>query len=1690
MNREVIKKEIKRLKSEIKYHGHCYYVLNTPEISDKEYDRLVKKLKKLESELRNFDSGGNSTTVSSDNPIPERIRQYINKCKERLIDLSRRNRLLYFTPSKRSTLKISCPSAINLFNQLVIDEKSLEIWLPPEESSEDELDSNGKTNYQEKIFSPEEIKELNIREDQIVCNLKDRKEIEQTLKNIYRRASSDYRERGVRVLYIAFGLLNWKEVETSENVSSPLILVPVELKRESIRYPFTISPIGEDIILNPALKIKLQNDFKVSLPDLPDEWEEQSLQNYFNLIEKNIANIPWSIVLALYIGIFSFYKLVMYHDLDTNAKTIASNNIISSLGEGILQKDLIISDLPTERELDNIQKPIETFQVLDADSSQQLCIQYALRGQSFVIQGPPGTGKSQTIANIVAEFISRGRKVLFVSEKMAALEVVYKRLKEVGLSDFCLELHSHKANKREVVSELDRCLEEILVPQKSLADSEFWKISRLRNYLNKYVEALHKKYEPIKWSAYEIIGKLSKLQEFPYIPVEFDTEGLTPEGFLRIEDLIKRLKGVWKVAKEGDNFSWKDFCETKFTFTLKRKMLGLLEKLIAVAQTLTSVVIEYISKTELEHSENLIDIEWLVETSKFLKETPQPEPQWLTCSDIDFRQLIERTSRFQKIYDVYWKSKKFFETYDEEFFNLELKRLNKRFNGIYRKRYFRWLNPLYYWDKHLVASKTKARKFPSSFKNDLEKVLELKQYMNNIKSILPEGIPSLITNEGIINFERYVNKEESLQVQFGSYFRKLTTNWNEISNILKWTTKVRSLFAGKKMSINFVRLLCKEANITPICENLIQSYSEFKKYLNEFEGNFEADKEFNKLKLKELQSRLQYLIAHIDDLQIWLNFKSIEGQFGKTEFNSFFQQLVRKAPPMEHLIEIYHKSVYQTWLENVLVKDSCLGEFQRQYHEQEINEFRLLDTKLVNFSPFRVIEQVNRYKPSAIIDVSGSEIAILKQESVRIRRRMPIRGLFKRIPNLLFRLKPCLMMSPISVSQFLDPKLQFDLVIFDEASQICPEDSIGSIYRGKQLIVVGDDKQLPPTPFFQKQEAMEEEVDWDNFDDEVSIDVESILHQCVSIVLPQKMLRWHYRSKYESLIAFSNHWFYKDGLVTFPSPLENEISQVQFRYVQDGIYDRGKTRTNKREAEIVTDLVFEHFKKTPYKTLGVVTFNLQQMNAIYDEIERRLKENPEFEKFFKEDRLEGFFVKNLENVQGDERDVMLFSIGYGKDEQGNMTMGFGPLNKLGGEKRLNVAITRAREKVVIVSSIKAADIDLKKTKASGVLHLWHYLDYAERGRDSLKLETKWGGEPESPFEEDVANEIRRLGYEAIPQVGCSRYRIDIGVIEPAKPGHFLLGIECDGATYHSAHTARDRDRLRQQVLEKLGWQIHHIWSSEWLFGKELEIERLKRAIEKASEKNHNPFRTEEKPRQIKGSSIKIEENIKYEKVRSSDQIPGTIPYKTCNIKPITGEVSLNSQIERVVKKTIEIEGPIHMKFLAERTAKILNFACDKYFSEKVKRAVENLTKGNLFNKRLLKIKGDFLWPLSVINVPVRVPISHLSETFRPIEYIPTEEIQNAMLLIVKNSFGINVESLIDATVNLFGIKRKGGKIQNILHETYEKCVRKNLLSEKEGQVILGKEANLSLTEELQDRTKQKYSLEELKEIYKKSHPRS
>jgi superfamily I DNA and/or RNA helicase len=427
-------------------------------------------------------------------------------------------------------------------------------------------------------------------------------------------------------------------------------------------------------------------------------------------------------------------------------------------------------------------------------------------------------------------------------------------------------------------------------------------------------------------------------------------------------------------------------------------------------------------------------------------------------------------------------------------------------------------------------------------------------------------------------------------------------------------------------------------------------------------------------------------------------------------------------------------------------------------------------------------------------------------------------------------LKPCLLMSPLSVSQFLpgDPaKMPFDLVVFDEASQLLPEDALGAIHRGRQLVVTGDNQQLPPTTFFQ-QNADDGEESSDT--DDLPL-YESVLDACLGAGFPRKMLRWHYRSRHEHLIAFSNETYYESRLFTFPAALADcPQLGVKLHHVADGVYDRGGKRDNPREADVVAQLVLAHFTEHPDKTLGVIAFSYAQMDAIENAIERALGEQPDLEHFFQGDRLEGFFVKNLETVQGDERDVILLSVGYGRDSEGKIMLNFGPLNREGGQRRLNVAITRARQQLTVVSSIRARELNLSADQSLGLVHLQKYLDFAERGVAALGI-----GRPTPPaamngMQADVLRELNRLGYDAVPDVGCGANRVDLGVHLPNKPGEFVLGIEFDGPDYDETGTARDRDRLRPEVLRNLGWKLHPIWAPDWVFRKQEEIERLKNAL--------------------------------------------------------------------------------------------------------------------------------------------------------------------------------------------------------------------------------------------------------------------
>jgi superfamily I DNA and/or RNA helicase len=519
-------------------------------------------------------------------------------------------------------------------------------------------------------------------------------------------------------------------------------------------------------------------------------------------------------------------------------------------------------------------------------------------------------------------------------------------------------------------------------------------------------------------------------------------------------------------------------------------------------------------------------------------------------------------------------------------------------------------------------------------------------------------------------------------------------------------------------------------------------------------------------------------------------------------------------------VAAFKKRFYTKWL-NSVYQETDLASFNADEIERYLEDFRKLDQEQQELAKVQIQHEVTKRRPSLDLEhASSSEQVLVRREAEKQRKHKPLRELFDEAGSFITQLTPCFMMSPLSVAQYLKAdSIQFDAVVFDEASQIMPQDAVSSLIRADQAIIAGDTKQLPPTSFFQSDIETTEDV---------REDLDSILEETAS-VLPEKNLRWHYRSRTDELIQFSNHHYYNNSLRTFPENSPDVETGVEFKYVEDGVYDRGGSRQNEIEAQRVINLIEEHAEERSDKSLGVVAFSSAQEQAIRDALAERREESPVLDAFVSQDNvLDEFFVKNLEMVQGDERDRMIFSVGYGPAQDGTISTNFGPLNKSGGERRLNVAVTRAKEHITVVCSMLPGDIDLSGSNSTGAQHFKNYLEYARKGEQALIRNDQVTDtlDFDSQFEQAVYDALEAEGHDVVSQVDSSGYSIDLALKYPEQPGKFILGIECDGAAYHSSKTARDRDRTRQAVLEDLGWTIHRIWSPDWASNREAQIQAI------------------------------------------------------------------------------------------------------------------------------------------------------------------------------------------------------------------------------------------------------------------------
>jgi very-short-patch-repair endonuclease len=724
--------------------------------------------------------------------------------------------------------------------------------------------------------------------------------------------------------------------------------------------------------------------------------------------------------------------------------------------------------------------------------------------------------------------------------------------------------------------------------------------------------------------------------------------------------------------------------------------------------------------------------------------------------------------------------------------------------------------------------------------------------------------------------------------------------------------------------------------------------------------------------------------------------------------------------------------------------DPVLNTIDGSERSQIVSDFRALDRKRIELARTEVLASYFERRPTGNV----GEMGVIHGEIGKKRRHLPVRKLIEKAGSAVQRLKPVFLMSPLSVAQFLPPgRLTFDLVVIDEASQVPPEEAFGVIARGRQLVVVGDDKQLPPTNFFR----MVAEDDDDSEENSETADptsrprdFESILKLFRARGAAERMLRWHYRSKHPSLIALSNHTCYAGTLLLPPSPFKDQ-EDLGLRLVKtpSGHYDRGGSGRNLVEADLIAQAVEKHLSQNPTRSLGITCFSVAQRDAIEDALRQRGL-SAEVEAFApKGERL---FIKNLEAVQGDERDVIFISIGYGKDAEGRMTQWFGPLSQDGGERRLNVLISRARQQCVVFSSITAGDIHAD-VKPRGTRMLRDFLDFAATGKIAAGQDN--GAEFDSPFEEAVAIAIRRNGYEVVPQVGVSGFRIDLGVLDPEKRGRFVLGIECDGAAYHSSRSARDRDRLRQEVLEGLGWRLHRIWSSDWFRNPDRETQRLLSAIEQAlansvskpdlvemspvaelsthgNGSNPTQFATDESDCDTSRSAREAYEAL-------------AVPYQEHQLR-VSRTVDLlelsQRELVNLVVSVVRNEGPIHAEEVARRVREAFGLGRT---GRRILESVSEALRSAFLNGTLIP-EGDF-WVPSGATLQKPRNRRDAASSLRRHDRIAPQEYRLAIRSALRESVSASKDELTSIVARVLGFDRNGNGLDSAISEQIDRMVQ-------------------------------------------------
>ncbi|WP_395666375.1 DUF3320 domain-containing protein [Methylocella sp.] len=1346
----------------------------------------------------------------------------VDQWRRKLLNLTTSNNLLHLRDSGR-VVRLHCPNPATLEDQLA-NGKKIRIQPMPE------IDIGGRdeTIYEDQTHSRlrDEIAASALARGEAL-SLLPKDKLDASLTELYRKAKTDLEEGGANTLFLALGFLKWKKSPKEEKTyRAPLILLPVRLERKSAVSGMTMIMHEDEPRFNLTLLELLRQDFQLAIAgldgDLPQDQSGVDVEGVWRTVRAAVRDLAgFEVTGDVALGVFSFAKYLMWKDLVERADLLKESPLVRHLIDRDGSVEVDRGGFPRAQDLDAKIDPGAVFTPLPADSSQLVAVVASAQGRAFVLDGPPGTGKSQTIANMIAHNLALGRRVLFVAEKRAALEVVQRRLAEKGLAPFCLELHSSKATKSTVLKQLDSAW-----TTRDALTAEEWareaaETRRLRDELNAVAALLHRP-EPNGWTIHRAIGRAVRdlnaaTPKLAFPPSTCHSAQETDRfreiaralGIARkaVADLPAELTGVTHV-------DWSNGWQEEMVASAS-EIPGAVDAAVEAGARLAAV-------TGLPlRGEGRDGLGALLAFTDLCLSTHGHDLRFAFAPDVADRVAAAREA-LSLIAQYRNEETALSARYAPEAARrIAIDEFGAAWTAAGGK----------FWLLGSFAKRKVARALAQAGgasgavapDGDLPRLAALRDLLARIDALAPKAsvLPGFVglATEGD-KVERAIEDAERLRVTIAAGADSAET-----------LITLRGATAALVVDAN--EMLAGDGPVAGAALRLRQALEALDRATSRFDELTQAAAGAD---FAALRARAQAVVVHARRLREWTAWRRVRDEAIQVGLAPLVDALERESVPPEATVEVFDTAYARWFAFSRIDREPLLMRFMAAEHEDRIARFRAVDDRMGELSSRYIRARLCGLIPDKNETGKRDGYSVLKHQLQLQRPSKSIRRLAAEMGDAFTRLAPCMLMSPLSIAQYLPAEQElFDLVIFDEASQITPWDAIGAMARGRQVVIAGDPRQMPPSNDFARGSGVA------TADDDAEADLPSILDECLAAGVPQHSLDWHYRSRHESLICFSNTRYYESKLVTFPPP-QTRPSAVSWRRVP-GVYARG-ARTNPIEARAIVDEAVRLLRDPAFVdemgrplSLGVITMNAEQMKLVEDLFDRVRRADPAIEAHFDaETRLEPVCVRNLETVQGDERDVILFGVNFGptEPEGKTMSMSFGKLNPAGGSRRLNVAATRARREMTVFTSFDPGMIDLTRTASDGVRDLKAFIEFADRGPRALAEATKGSmGGDDSPFEEAVTAALRRRGWTIVPQVGVSKFRIDLGVVHPDRPGDYLVGVECDGAAYHSAATARDRDKVRAAILERLGWSLLRVWSTDWWTDREREAERLHVKIEAA-----------------------------------------------------------------------------------------------------------------------------------------------------------------------------------------------------------------------------------------------------------------